>query len=61
MHVINPARLLCHMLVLTPPEIPISNVSGLSLEVLLALNFSFSPAYGRTQHFLQTLYLSLVT
>lgn len=61
MHVINSARLLCHMLLLNPLGICTSNVSGLSLEEVLALNFSFSPAYGRAQHLLQTLYLSLVT
>lgn len=60
MHVINSARLLCHMLVLIPLGIPISNISSLSLEVL-ALNFSFSLAYDRAQHFLRSFYLSLVT
>lgn len=61
MHVINSARLLCHILVLTPLGIPVSNISSLSLEVLLALKFSFTLAYGRAQHFLQTLYLFFVT
>lgn len=39
MHVTNSSRLLCPVLVLTPYGIPIITVSGLSLEILLALNF----------------------
>lgn len=63
MHGINSARLLCPVLVLTPPGTPISTVCGLSLQALLALNFLFSPIFkscGRTQQSLQTLCLALV-
>lgn len=63
MHVINSAKLLCPVLVLTFLGTSISTVSGLSLEVLLALNVSFCLIFikscGRTQHSLQTLCLPL--